>query len=98
MQPAELGRVAADVELLAGARRVLPAALAPDRARAAHASRVAPARRAQYLSYNALANVAALRRIALGIIKANTAKGSNRVKLKKVGWSNDFLRTLIEGL
>ena len=47
---------------------------------------------------NAPANFAALRRIALGIIKANTAKGSNRVKLKKAGWSNDFLRTLIEGL
>ena len=35
--------------------------------------------------------------IALGIIKAKTAKGSNRVKFKKAGWSNDFLRTLIEG-
>ena len=46
---------------------------------------------------NAPANFAALRRIALGIIKANTAKGSNRVKFKKAGWSNDFLRTLIEG-
>jgi len=33
----------------------------------------------------------------LGIIKANTAKGSNRVKFKKAGWSNDCLRTLIEG-
>ena len=46
---------------------------------------------------NAPANFAALRRIALGIIKANTAKGSNRVKFKKAGWSNNFLRTLIEG-
>lgn len=46
---------------------------------------------------NAPANFAALRRIALGIIKANNAKGSNRVKFKKAGWSNDFLRTLIEG-
>ena len=34
---------------------------------------------------NAPANVAALRRVALGIIKANTAKGSNRVKVKKAG-------------
>ncbi|WP_419737926.1 ISAs1 family transposase [Ruegeria sp.] len=47
---------------------------------------------------NAPANFAALRRIALGIIKTNTAKGSNRVKFKKAGWSNDFLRTLIAGL
>lgn len=46
---------------------------------------------------NAPANFAALRRIALGIIKANNAKGSNRVKFKKAGWSNDFLRTLIQG-
>ena len=46
---------------------------------------------------NAPANVAALRRIALSIIKANSAKGSNRVKFKKAGWSNDFLSTLIEG-
>ena len=46
---------------------------------------------------NAPANFAALRRIALSIIKANSAKGSNRVKFKKAGWSNDFLRTLIQG-
>ena len=46
---------------------------------------------------NAPANFAALRRIALSIIKANTDKGSNRVKFKKAGWSNDFLRKLILG-
>ena len=46
---------------------------------------------------NAPANFAALRRIALSIIKANTAKGSNRVKFKKAGWNNDFLRKLIQG-
>ena len=34
---------------------------------------------------NAPASFAALRRIALGIIKANTAKDSNRVKFKKAG-------------
>ena len=44
------------------------------------------------------ANFAALRRIALSIIKANSAKGSNRGKFKKAGWSNDFLKTLIQGL
>ncbi len=43
---------------------------------------------------HAPANFAALRRIALSIIKANPAKGSNRGKFKKAGWSNDFLRTL----
>jgi predicted transposase YbfD/YdcC len=46
---------------------------------------------------HAPANFAALRRIALSIIKANPAKGSNRGKFKKAGWSNDFLRTLIQG-
>ncbi len=46
---------------------------------------------------NAPTNFAALRRIALGIIKANPAKGSNRVKFKKAGWSNDFLCALIAG-
>jgi predicted transposase YbfD/YdcC len=46
---------------------------------------------------HAPANFAALRRIALSIIKANPAKGSNRGKFKKAGWSHDFLRTLIQG-
>jgi len=46
---------------------------------------------------NAPANFAALRRIALSIIKANKDKGSNRAKFKKAGWSNDFLRKLISG-
>ena len=44
---------------------------------------------------HAPANFAALRRIALNIIKANTDKGSNRGKFKRAGWSNDFLRKLI---
>ena len=47
---------------------------------------------------NAPANFAALRRIAPGIIKANTDKGSNRGKFKRPGWSSEFLRTLIMGL
>ena len=45
---------------------------------------------------HAPANFATLRRIALNIIKANPAKGSNRGKFKKAGWSNDFLKTLIQ--
>ncbi len=43
------------------------------------------------------ANFAALRRIALNIIRANPAKGSNRGKFKKADWSNDFLKTLMQG-
>ena len=46
---------------------------------------------------HAPSNFAALRRIALNIIKANPAKGSNRGKFKKAGWNNDFLKTLIQG-
>ncbi len=45
---------------------------------------------------HAPANFATLRRIALSIIKANPAKGSNRGKFKKAGWNNDFLKTLIQ--
>lgn len=40
-------------------------------------------------------NLALLRRLALNIIKRNTAKGSNRLKFKRAGWDNRFLRTLI---
>ena len=44
---------------------------------------------------HAPANFAALRRIALNIIKANPDKGSNRSKFKRAGWSNEFLQKLI---
>lgn len=44
---------------------------------------------------NAPHNLALLRRLALNVIKRNTAKGSNRVKFKRAGWDNRFLRTLI---
>ncbi len=46
---------------------------------------------------HAPANFAALRRIALSIIRANPAKGSNRGEFKKAGWSNHFLRALMTG-
>ncbi len=44
---------------------------------------------------NAPINFAALRRIALNIIKTNSDKGSNRVKFKRAGWNDDFLRSLL---
>ena len=47
---------------------------------------------------NAPANFAALRRIALNIIKANTDKGSNRAKFKRAGWSDEFLKKLLKGI
>ena len=40
-------------------------------------------------------NLALLRRLALSIIKRNKDKGSNRLKFKRAGWDNRFLRKLI---
>ena len=45
---------------------------------------------------NAPINFAALGRIALNIMKANTDKGSDRVKFERAGWKDDFLRTPIK--
>ena len=44
---------------------------------------------------NAPENLALLRRLALNIIKRNKDKGSNRIKFKRAGWDNRFLRKLI---
>jgi predicted transposase YbfD/YdcC len=44
---------------------------------------------------HAPANLAILRRMALNTIKANQDKGSNRLKLKRAGWDDRFLRKLI---
>lgn len=40
-------------------------------------------------------NLALLRRLALNVIKRNKDKGSNRIKFKRAGWDNRFLRKLI---
>jgi predicted transposase YbfD/YdcC len=44
---------------------------------------------------HAPANLAILRRMALNTIKRNKDKGSNRLKFKRAGWDNRFLRKLI---
>ena len=44
---------------------------------------------------NAPENIALLRRLALNIIKRNKDKGSNRLKFKRAGWDDRFLRKLI---
>jgi predicted transposase YbfD/YdcC len=44
---------------------------------------------------HAPANLAILRRMALNTIKANKDKGSNRLKLKRAGWDDRFLRQLL---
>ena len=40
-------------------------------------------------------NLAVLRHMALNIITKDTSKGSKRVKLKRSGWNDDFLRKLL---
>jgi predicted transposase YbfD/YdcC len=44
---------------------------------------------------HAPANLAILRRLALNTIKADQDKGSNRLKLKRAGWDDRFLRKLL---
>jgi predicted transposase YbfD/YdcC len=44
---------------------------------------------------HAPANLAILRRMALNTIKANKGKGSHRLKFKRAGWDDRFLRQLL---
>ncbi len=44
---------------------------------------------------HAPANLAIWRRLALNTIQANQDKGSNRLKFKRAGWDDRFLRKLI---
>lgn len=44
---------------------------------------------------NAPENLALMRRLAINIIKRNKDKGSNRLKFKRAGWDDRFLRKLI---
>jgi predicted transposase YbfD/YdcC len=44
---------------------------------------------------HAPANLAILRRMALNTIQANKDKGSNRLKFKRAGWDDRFLRQLL---
>ncbi len=40
-------------------------------------------------------NLALLRRLALNLAKLEPAKGSTKGKIKRAGWDNDFLATLL---
>lgn len=40
-------------------------------------------------------NMALLRQLARSIINTDKAKGSNRLKFKRAGWDNKFLKSLI---
>lgn len=47
---------------------------------------------------NGPGNLAVLRRRALDVVRRDTSKGSLSIKLKKAGWSDDYLRSILHGL
>ena len=51
--------------------------------------------RAQTRNDNTAENIAILRRLALNLLRADPAKGSIRLKVKKAGWQDDYLLSLL---
>ena len=47
---------------------------------------------------NGPANIAVLRRRALDVIRRDTSQGSLSIKLKRAGWDDMFLRSILNGL
>ena len=47
---------------------------------------------------NGPGNIAVLRRRALDVVRRDTSKGSLSIKLKRAGWDDDFLRSVINRL
>ncbi|MEI4235388.1 ISAs1 family transposase [Roseovarius sp. D22-M7] len=47
---------------------------------------------------NAPGNIAVLRRRALDLVRRETSKGSLSIKLKRAGWDDTFLRSVLNGL
>ena len=47
---------------------------------------------------NGPANIAVLRRRAAGVARRDTSKGSRSIKLKRAGWSDAFLLSLLNQL
>ena len=47
---------------------------------------------------NAPGNIAVLRRRALDVVRQDTSKGSLSIKLKRAGWDEGFLRSILNGL
>ena len=47
---------------------------------------------------NGPGNLAVLRRRALDVVRRDTSKESLSIKLKKAGWSDDYLRSILNGL
>ena len=47
---------------------------------------------------NGPGNIAVLRRRALDVMRRDTSNGSLSIKLKRAGWDDDFLRSILNGL
>ncbi len=47
---------------------------------------------------NGPGNIAVLRRRALDLMRRDNSKGSLSIKLKRAGWDDDFLRSVLKGL
>ena len=47
---------------------------------------------------NGSGNIAVLRRRALDVMRRDNSKGSLSIKLKRAGWDDDFLRSVLNGL
>ena len=47
---------------------------------------------------NSPGNIAVLRRRALDVMRRDTSNGSLSIKLKRAGWDDDFLRSVLNNL
>jgi len=47
---------------------------------------------------NAPASIAILRRRALNVVRQDTSKGSLSIKLKRAGWDEEFLSSILNSL
>jgi hypothetical protein len=47
---------------------------------------------------NGPGNIAVLRRRALDVVRRDPSRDSLSIKLKKAGWSDDYLRSILNGL
>ena len=50
----------------------------------------------RYRSGHGAKNMASVRRFALGLVRANRAKGSVKTRRKTAGWSTDFLLEVLQ--
>jgi hypothetical protein len=50
----------------------------------------------RYRASHGAKNMAAVRRFALGLVRANKSKGSVKTRRKKAGWNTDFLLQVLQ--